>query len=660
MSVPVVIRLLGGFRLSVAGRDVASLPRKAQALLAVLATQDGRPITRETVSDLLWTDRGVEQARHSLRQTLLVLRREMPNAISNDPRVLSFVPGMVETDLGRFRLLSRDADRSALAEAGQLYEGALLDGFSPVGGEFDEWLRNTRDGLNDQAIEVFRRLADACLAAGDAHPAVLAAERMLELDLLREDSHRKLMEMYLRAGRRSDAIRQYDVCVEVLRRELDVAPSAETEVLGRKLRERSEILAVPDGTLPGIEERRTGARFKSGPPRVAVLPFHQIGEVRLEDHIADGMVEDVVFQLASIRDLSVISHGTTITLKGTTADVRKVSADLGADYVVRGSVRRTGAVARILTELTDSTSGEVIWARSNDVPAGITFADQDRIVAQIVNSLAPRVQDTELVRIRGKRLNDLTLYEGVLLVRDLLTTLREDDFRRSRQILDDIMTQEPSWGEAYALAADWYGLFVAQGWSSNRSEDLKKVDVLARRALALDNDNLRALVFYGHRRSLLYRDYGTARTLFQRALDVAPSSAAAWLWSSYTYSFIDEPDEALRRAERALELSPRDREAHRFFAAMCIAHYTAGNFDAAAEWGMRTMSEPLVGRTTGGWVAASLVAAGRLDDAREVMHQTMARWPERRVADVVRNHAYRDPDRREQYGRHLLAAGFPE
>ena len=80
MTSPVLIQLLGGFRLSVAGREVTSLPRKAQALLAYLAMQDGRPVSRETVSDLLWTDRGATQARHSLRQTLLVTRRELQAA----------------------------------------------------------------------------------------------------------------------------------------------------------------------------------------------------------------------------------------------------------------------------------------------------------------------------------------------------------------------------------------------------------------------------------------------------------------------------------------------------------------------------------------------------------------------------------------------------
>ena len=59
------------------GRELHQLPRKADALPALLALQPGRPIAREMIADFLWTDRGPEQARHSLRQTLLVLRRSV-------------------------------------------------------------------------------------------------------------------------------------------------------------------------------------------------------------------------------------------------------------------------------------------------------------------------------------------------------------------------------------------------------------------------------------------------------------------------------------------------------------------------------------------------------------------------------------------------------
>ena len=370
MTTPVLIRLLGGFRLSVAGREVTSLPRKAQALLGYLAMQDSRPVTRETVSDLLWTDRGAEQARHSLRQTLLVLRRALRDAggdvIANNPSTLAFVPGMVETDVGRFRLLARSSERALLAEASELYDGSLLDRFPPVGGDFDDWLIVARSEVSDVAIDALRRLTDACLAAGDVAPAVTAAERMLALDLLREDSHRLLMEVYLRAGRRADAIRQYDACVEVLRRELDVGPSEETEGVATRARAQGAI-RPPVHTGEVLERLHvTYASPSGGPPWVAVLPFKTIGGDPVPGYFAAGVVQDIVTMLAVLREPVVVSTHSSDMFRDGPRDLRSIGHALGVHYVVTGTARHAPPWLRISVELAKVDDGAVLWAHSYD------------------------------------------------------------------------------------------------------------------------------------------------------------------------------------------------------------------------------------------------------------------------------------------------------
>ncbi|MGE0419696.1 MAG: hypothetical protein AB7O80_23070, partial [Acetobacteraceae bacterium] len=142
------ISLLGGFSLRVAGRGVVSIPRKARALLAYLSMQEGQSVSRETIADLLWTDRGVEQARHSLRQTLLVMRRDLgPDVLRHDGQELSLAPDLVETDATRFRTLGRSADRAALAEAAELYVGPFLHRFPAVAADFDDWADAARNEL---------------------------------------------------------------------------------------------------------------------------------------------------------------------------------------------------------------------------------------------------------------------------------------------------------------------------------------------------------------------------------------------------------------------------------------------------------------------------------------------------------------------------------
>ena len=424
-------------------------------------------------------------------------------------------------------------------------------------------------------------------------------------------------------------------------------------------RQGAELAADP----PVHDHLRASVRILPNPsggrPRLAVLPFEQFDNQTIPRHVSDGLVADIICQLAGLRELSVISHGSTIALRGAAADPLRIGRQLGARYLVRGSLRRAGLRTRLTTELTEADSGSIIWARTIDLDGMLSFDGQDRVVGQVVNTLAPRVREIELQRIRGKRPDSLSVYEKVLLARENVLLLRNETFALAKSLLDEAVAEEPDYADAYALAADWHGLRLGQGWSSDRRSDVAAVDRLAQQALLLDGDNVRALVCYGHRKSLLHRDYPAALEMFRRALDAAPSSAHAWLKSSYTFAYIGEAEEAIRRAERALEFSPCDREPHLFYSALCVAHYTAGNFDTAAQWGMQALGEPTMLRATVGWTAASLAALGRITEAHDLAARAVGHWPHRDVQDAVARHPYQNPAWRQRYGELLLAAGFP-
>ena len=294
---------------------------------------------------------------------------------------------MVETDFGRFRLLARARDRASLAEAAEIYAGEFLNRFQPVSGDFEDWLVTARSEVTDAAIDVLHRLTDACLTAGDVHPAVLTAERMLALDLLREDSHRLLMEVYLRAGRRADAIRQYDACVEVLRRELDVGPSEETTEVVREIREAAPKLQ----STPVFAERRfvTPTYIQDGPPRVAVLPFRAIGPDPVPGYFAAGLVEDIVTLLATLREPVVVSSNSSRQFADMPLDIRQIGNELGVRYVVSGTARHSEPWVRISVQLAEAESGSVLWGQSYDTKALMLFEAQDHIARRVVNIIVP-------------------------------------------------------------------------------------------------------------------------------------------------------------------------------------------------------------------------------------------------------------------------------
>jgi adenylate cyclase len=140
----------------------------------------------------------------------------------------------------------------------------------------------------------------------------------------------------------------------------------------------------------------------------------------------------------------------------------RIGRQLGARYLVRGSLRRAGMRTRLTTELAEAETGSIVWARTIDVDDMLSFDSQDRVVGQVVNTLAPRVRDIELLRIRGKRPDRLSVYEKVLLARENILMLRQEPFHGQRDCLDEAVAEEPDYAEAYALAADWHSLMVGQ------------------------------------------------------------------------------------------------------------------------------------------------------------------------------------------------------
>jgi TolB-like protein/Tfp pilus assembly protein PilF len=566
------------------------------------------------------------------------------------------MPGLVASDVHDLRALTNAASELPWQLIPGLYMGPLLDGFPPISSAFDDLLRNMRRAIEADVLGALGRLADRSAERGDPKQAVTISERMLAIDPLNEDTHRQLIQSYALAGRRADAIRAYNDAKTWLRQGLDVAPATQTEQLIARIRcgqDETPEYAPANTTVPPTPGG-------SGPPRIAVLPLRQSQDQPVPSHLSDGITADIITQLAGLRELTVISHGSTFAMRDPHMAPHEIGRKLDARYLVIGRVRRGGDRLRLTTELTEAETGQIIYSHTDDVDAAPSFDDQDRIVARLVNALVPQIRETELRRVRGKRPKVLRVYEKILLSREHIMLLNRDGFSEAKTLLDEVIEEDPGYGEAYALAAEWHSAMIGERWSTNQDTGIVEVERLNRTALSLDGCNLRALLSYGHRRSMTHRDQFGAMRMFQQALDVAPCSAHAWALSGLCLAYMGDAAEAVRRATRALELSPYDRESYKFHHALCVAHYTGGDYEQSVRWGLRALAEKTKWRGTRGFLAASLAALGRMSDAQEIVAEMRAGSPGRRINAVLNDLAYQDAGRRRLYGEHLLAAGYPE
>jgi DNA-binding SARP family transcriptional activator/KaiC/GvpD/RAD55 family RecA-like ATPase len=262
-----ILTLLGGFQARLEPGAPLTLPtKKAQALLAYLALPLGQAHPRDKLAPLLWGEMREAQARSGLRQALFALRKSLaatdPASLCIKGETLALNPAAVDVDVAAFERRVADGTPEALAQAAELYQGDLLAGLVVDETPFEEWLLAERERLRELALEGLAKLLAHQRGAGATEEAIRTALRLLSLDPLQESVHRTLMRLYAQSGRRGAALRQYQVCVGVLQRELGVEPEPETKQLYQDvLRQRASRVSVAEP----VAERRPIDRSASRP-----------------------------------------------------------------------------------------------------------------------------------------------------------------------------------------------------------------------------------------------------------------------------------------------------------------------------------------------------------------------------------------------------------
>ncbi|HET7203507.1 MAG TPA: AAA family ATPase, partial [Steroidobacteraceae bacterium] len=235
------IQVVGGLRVATTeGRVLRISSRKAQALLGCLAVQPGAPLGRDFLATLLWEDSDPELGRASLRQALAALRKALPDghaeALCSDTTSVWLDPARAASDLARFRASLQAGSFDATAT--QVPTEELLAGLDAKSVAFEQWLEQQRSLFRRQRIEALEQVAARCAASNDVDGHRAALERLLTLEPVQERAHRALMDVLARQGRWTEALRQYRLCRELLRRELDVATEPATDALYRDLLRR--------------------------------------------------------------------------------------------------------------------------------------------------------------------------------------------------------------------------------------------------------------------------------------------------------------------------------------------------------------------------------------------------------------------------------------
>lgn len=365
--------------------------------------------------------------------------------------------------------------------------------------------------------------------------------------------------------------------------------------------------------IGSVGELSSGGELR---PSIVVLPFRHHAAEPQEDYFAEGIVDEIIHALSGLRELFVIARGSTLGYRKGPIDVRRVGRELGVRYVLHGSMRRAGQRIRIVTELSDAETGSVIVADQYDGKIEHIFDLQTRIARRVVSLIAPHVRERELNRATRKHPQNMTAYDHLLKAISDLHRMDNESFSRARSSLQHAMAHDPSYAVAYSYAAYWHLIRVAQGWSPDAAADAEAAARLASDAIRRDSNDALALAISGHVHSYALKDYDAAAQLLEQAIQVEPNCSMAWMLSSATCGYLGETAKAVLRAEHAIQLSPLDP--HLFWQEHMLsqAHYLNGNFDEAVACARRSAARNERVTANLRILAASLIAIGRMEEAR--------------------------------------------
>ncbi len=405
--------------------------------------------------------------------------------------------------------------------------------------------------------------------------------------------------------------------------------------------------------MPGTEAERVLPLPEK--PTIAVLPFANLSGDPEQEYFADGISEDIITGLSKNPDVSVISRNSTFSYKGKPVRVREVSEDVGAQYVLEGSVRKAGQRIRVSAQLVDAASDRHLWAERYDRDLDDIFVVQDEVVGSIVHALGATdgaLEKSARQRSIESSVTNLSAYDCYLQGRAHFYRHGDSGFEEAQVLYEKAIALDPGFARAYsALAVLHFVRFISFNASFESIE--RKVLDLALQSVRLDPDDYRAHWVLGR----LYVHQGQhAQGLadFDRALRINPNDANLLANSGRALVYAGRAEEAVVRCKRAIQLNPNCPDW--YWWQLGFSYFHLGRYEDALE-ALERMTAPDQSRRL---LAAVYAHLGQLDEGRHKAEEFMKLVPNFSIREWAKTEPYTDPSELERYVDGLRKAGLAE
>lgn len=293
---------------------------------------------------------------------------------------------------------------------------------------------------------------------------------------------------------------------------------------------------------------------RSGPPRLAVLPFVNISPDPNDEYFSDGLTEEMIARLSLLKGLEVIARTSAMTYKNTSKSAGQIGRELGAGTLLEGSVRKAGNRIRVTVQLINSATEGHLWVENFDRSLEDIFAVQSEVAAKVASSLRVKLLEEDRRRIETGGTTNLEAYTLLLKGRFHLHRWDRASLSHALGYFQAAVDLDPKYAAAYAGQASVYAAMGVLDLADPK-EVYPKAEEYARKALELDESLPEA---HAARAMSMWNtyDFFSIRAELDRAIELDPNSVNAHRLQASRLAMVGEWGECVKEGEKALELDP--------------------------------------------------------------------------------------------------------
>jgi adenylate cyclase len=347
-------------------------------------------------------------------------------------------------------------------------------------------------------------------------------------------------------------------------------------------------------------------------PSIAVLPFVNMSRDPEQEFFSDGLTEEIITNLSRSPYLFVIARNSTSKYKGRPVEVSRISEELGVQYVLEGSVRRSGEKVRITAQLIDGVKGHHLWAERFDREIKEIFTVQDEIALKIVKTLHVKMQAGQVGSETGRGAKNLDVFLKSMEARAQVLRYTREGNARARKLFEEVITLDPNYARGYSGLAISHASEVWLGTSKSSRESLAMVIDFAKKAVSIDESDATAHAALAYLLGMT-RQYDRAIAQTERALALDPNSYSVINNCGIALAYSGKHGEALPLLEKAARMNPAIAQS---FVVSSMAYRIVGRYDNAREHAKKAVERDPKNPLAQIALAATSILTGREDEAR--------------------------------------------